>query len=184
MDASTHSHLRSFRFLDFEASGLGPTSWPIEVGISRLQIDEKTVSVKTWSSLVQPEQSWEMRAWSDQSAQIHGITLECLFDAPPARSVAATVLRELNHCTVLSDAPKHETQWLDQLLSVNGHAGMIPVDDFHETTLAMFDSLALDNLYEFLERHRAPHRAGPDSARLAAAWKRAVESYGPLAKNK
>tara|TARA_R110002110_G_scaffold349867_1_gene559977 strand:- start:579 stop:749 length:171 start_codon:yes stop_codon:yes gene_type:complete len=48
-------------------------------------------------------------------------------------------------------------------------------EDFHEASFALFDGYALDMLYETLEQHPAPHRAGPDSARLASAWLKAYQ---------
>jgi len=42
-------------------------------------------------------------------------------------------------------------------------------------SFASFSGLALDMLYETLEQRTAPHRAGPDSARLAHAWRKAMQ---------
>ena len=42
-------------FIDFEASGLGPGTWPIEVGLAWIE----NGGVRTWSSLIRPEADWD-----------------------------------------------------------------------------------------------------------------------------
>lgn len=45
---------------------------------------------------------------------------------------------------------------------------------------AIFSRMALDMLCETLERRPPPHRAGPDSARLADAWRKAIRNFTAL----
>ena len=44
-----------FVFLDFEASGLGPQSWPIELDVSWITPDLK---VETYANLIKPSDDW------------------------------------------------------------------------------------------------------------------------------
>ena len=88
-------------FLDIEASGLGPDSWPIEVGLAWI-VDQ---AVQTWSSLIRPEPDWDPDAWSDQSAIIHNIPREDLDAAPKAIDVAHEVMERIAARHVISDAP-------------------------------------------------------------------------------
>lgn len=49
------------------------------------------------------------------------------------------------------------------------------VQDFGTVSFAMFRGLELDLLYETIERRPVPHRAGPDTARLARGWMKAAK---------
>ncbi len=66
------SNIAKFATLDFEASSLSQKSWPIEIGLAWLDGGE----VQTWSTLIRPEQDWNLSDWAPQSAAVHGITLE------------------------------------------------------------------------------------------------------------
>ena len=76
---------------------------------------------------------------------------------------------------MISDGRKADARWLDQLLATAGRHREMPILDFDATAIRRFDGDALDALYTSLTRRRAPHRAGPDSRRLARAWLRALE---------
>lgn len=167
----TKPNIEKFATLDFEASSLSLESWPIEVGLSWLEGDE----VRTWSTLIQPAADWELSDWSPQSAAVHGIALEELEDAPVAYRVVGDLLESLGNRVLVSDAPEFETRWLTRLMKAAAQATVPNVEDYHRVSFASFSGLALDMLYEALERSPAPHRAGPDSARLAHAWRKALQ---------
>ncbi|TCT39582.1 hypothetical protein [Martelella mediterranea] len=77
---------------------------------------------------------------------------------------------------LVSDAPRLEHHWLRRLLVAAGWAfPAVTVEDYDAVSFAHFDGLALDFLYEKLERMGVPHRAGPDSARLASGWLKALQ---------
>lgn len=159
--------------LDFEASSLSEAGWPIEIGLSWLEHGE----VRTWSSLIHPAHDWEIDDWSPQSAAVHGISLSELTKAPSATEVAETFLQVFGDRRLVSDAPEFEARWLDRLLRAAGRTEVPPIADFDGVSFAMFDGYALDLLYETVERRPAPHRAGPDTARLARGWLKAVEHH-------
>ena len=162
----TEKNIGSFIALDFEASSLSSASWPIEVGLSWIREDR----IETWSTLIRPDPDWDQSDWSAQSEAVHGIPLSALLEAPAAIDVADKFLCMAKDFILVSDAPEFENRWLTRLLAAGGHQASPIIEDFHAVSFAVYDGIALDLLYEKLERTRAPHRAGPDSARLAAGW--------------
>lgn len=163
--------IEKFATLDFEASSLSEESWPIEVGLSWLEGSE----VLTWSTLIRPASDWNFSDWDLQSAAVHGIALEELDDAPAAYRVADDLLGHLGDRVMVSDAPEFEARWLSRLMKSGKQVAIPTIEDYHRVSFASFSGLALDMLYEALERRPAPHRAGPDSARLAHAWRKAIQ---------
>lgn len=172
----TKASIENFAILDFEASSLSRESWPIEVGISWLANGR----VQTWSSLIRPDPAWDLDDWSLQSADIHGIPITDLEDAPPAAEVAEALLNALGGRSLVSDATEFEARWLGRLLRTAGRTEVPSIEDFDGVSFAMFQGYALDILYETVERRPAPHRAGPDTARLARGWLKAVEHQQSL----
>jgi hypothetical protein len=154
-------------FLDFEASSLDKNSWPMENGLSWI---DRNLEVQTFESLIRPAPEWPESAWSPVSAQIHNIPRIDLNMASDPLFVANRFLEALNGRIPLSDAVPFERFWLDRLFDAAGVATVVLIDHFDAVTLNALSPRALDHLYERLDRTRAPHRAGPDSARLAHAW--------------
>lgn len=150
-------------FIDFEASGLGPDSWPIEIGCAWISDG----APKARTSLIRPRPEWSLEAWDLQSAAIHGITLETLAAAPEADAVVAAFMSTLDGATLVSDAPEFDQFWLDRLLDRAGPT----IRDFHHVAHRLLggNPNALDWVYETLARTPAPHRAGTDARRLAKA---------------
>lgn len=164
----TRQGIEQFAVLDCEASSLSKQSWPIEVGLSWIENGK----IVTWSSLIQPASEWDLSDWSQQSAAVHKIPYELLSEAPVASQVARDLVMVLDGRTLVSDAPKFDHHWLTRLLDTHVSFSPIQVGSFDNISFTHFDCYALDVLYETLERHPAPHRAGPDSARLARSWQR------------
>ncbi len=162
--------IETYAALDFEASSLAQNSWPIEVGLSWLENGD----VRTWSSLIRPAPNWSLAAWSTQSATVHCITHDELGDAPIASEVLDEFFKVLGGKVLVSDAPAFDGRWLSRLMQAAECAAVLTVKDYHQVSYARFSGMALDMLYETLRRHPAPHRAGPDSARLVRAWRVAM----------
>jgi hypothetical protein len=158
--------IEKFGILDFEASSLSSRSWPIEVGISWIESGR----VETWSSLIRPDPDWDITDWSMKSQNVHQIPLVDLQSALSARCVAKHCLKLTSGLTLVSDAPEFERHWLTRLLETSEVNIAPAIEDFDTVSFANFDGFALDMLYEKLERTKVPHRAGPDSARLAYGW--------------
>lgn len=170
------SMIETFVILDFEASSLSTESWPIEVGLSWLEGQE----VRTWSSLIRPAPDWPLSDWSAQSAAVHGIPLDRIDHAPSAAEVAKELLNIVDARTLVSDAPAFEARWLSRLLQTAGHGQQPSIEDYDAVSFALFSGLALDMVYEALARRPAPHRAGPDSARLAQGWKHGLRKAAAI----
>ncbi|GAA6149137.1 hypothetical protein NBRC116586_21990 [Pseudooceanicola nitratireducens] len=162
-----------YAVIDFEASSLSSDSWPIEIGLSWLDEGQ----VRTWSSLMRPSRSWSLDDWSDESAAVHRIPIEIVHAAPCVDVVAARFFEVLGTRQLVSDAPVFETHWLTRMTEAADQPAKGPVLDFHRVSFANFSGLALDLLYETIERKVVPHRAGPDSARLVAGWRRALAHH-------
>lgn len=172
----TKASIENFAILDFEASSLSQESWPIEVGLSWIANGH----VQTWSSLIRPDPAWDLDDWSPQSAEVHGIPLTELEDAPSAAEVAEVFLDVVGRRRLASDAPEFEVRWLSRLLRATGRVETPSIEDFDAVSFAVFSGYALDILYETVERRPAPHRAGPDTARLAQGWLRASQHQASL----
>lgn len=165
----TRDKIENFAILDFEASSLSLESWPIEIGLS--WIDKG--AVQTWSSLISPAATWDMNDWSHLSAAVHKIEFSSIAGAPSVQVVSQAFLKTLAGRHLVSDAPEFETHWLTRLLHAGGYDEVPSIESFEHISFALYSGYALDMLYETLERRAAPHRAGPDSARLAKSWLKA-----------
>jgi DNA polymerase-3 subunit epsilon len=162
-----HPFLR-VAFLDFEASSLDADGWPIELGLS--WIDE-SLEIQTFDSLIRPSHEWPEHAWSPASAAVHRIPRRDLDNAPDVTTVVPKLLQALDGRIALSDAPEFDQAWLDTLFAASDLTDAFRLRDFDGVTMAAFPSRTLDKVYEYLHRTQAPHRAGPDSRRLAGPWR-------------
>lgn len=172
----TKASIEKFAILDFEASSLSQESWPIEVGVSWITNGH----VQTWSSLIRPDPAWDLGDWSPQSAEVHGISLSDLDNVPTAVEVVESFLDVVGRHTLVSDATEFEARWLSRLLRTTGRMKTPSIEDFDAVSFAVFSGYAFDMLYETVERRPAPHRAGPDTARLARGWLRAAKHQASL----
>lgn len=160
--------LSEYAFLDFEACALGVNSWPIEIGVSYIAEDGE---IKTWSSLIMRHATWLPEFWSEHSEAVHNIPFMHLDAAPPAEDVWSAAQDVIGGRKLVSDYPKFDGYWLHRLIVAAGaDPEAVELHDFHETAgNELFSDLYIDRVYEYLTLHRAPHRAGPDSRRLAEA---------------
>lgn len=101
--------------LDFEASSLAETGYPIEVAVV---IGDRHGSHMQFSTLIAPRPEWRGRAhWSEASQAIHGIAFEWLSDAMPAETVCDTLDLLLADRSVFVDGGTYDQFWLDRLYS-------------------------------------------------------------------
>lgn len=163
-------------FLDFEASGLGLGTWPIEIGLCRINAD---LSFRTQSRLICPHASWDPTKWSRDSQMIHNIDRVDLDTAPAAETVARWALEELRDAVVVSDAPDFDLPWLDTLLATIDKERAVQLHDFDEMMFAVFGRAGASRAFAYLEDTYVPHRAGPDAQRLACAWLAAARRSPP-----
>lgn len=153
-------------FLDFEASGLEPGSWPIEIGLARIRSDG---TVRVNACLIRPHPTWSEHLWSPSSAEVHGISRSELDGAYPADLIAADFLELLVGRVIVSDAPDFDQRWLDMLAELIDPAPRFVIRDF-DLAIAPFGFEGVKRGYEILDALPSRHRAGDDAARLARAW--------------
>ena len=152
--------LKSALFLDFEACSIHPESWPIEIGIARIESGQ----VLSDSRLIRPAPGWDLDLWSVASESIHGISQDEGEDV----TMVADWFRALDTGLYISDNPTYEQRWLIKLLAAA--PPFVPVqimyfEDYLNSTLP--DEAAVEQTYEHLGLTDAPHRAAEDAARLA-----------------
>lgn len=98
--------------IDFEASGFGVDSYPIEVGVA-LSCGQK------YCALIKPATEWLY--WDLKAEQVHGLSREVLRDHGKE---TGTVARELNtllaHKTAYSDGWVVDKPWLSLLFYQSG----------------------------------------------------------------
>lgn len=119
--------------IDFEASGFGHGSYPIEVGFSGRHGEG-------WCSLIRPELDWQH--WDIDAAKIHGIAREILDErGNTAHYVADQLNNFLAGRTVYTDGWGQDYVWMARLFDA---AGIVP-------------KFKLNDLFEIIEDGQIPH---------------------------
>ncbi|WP_161993751.1 transcriptional regulator [Muricoccus nepalensis] len=177
-------------FVDFEASSLSGSSYPIEVGWC-------TADEQTTSHLIHPARTWN--EWSAASEAMHGITRDRLFlQGRPATEVAHDMVRALlsHEVPLFSDAPAWDQVWLHRLLleaglkrrgvlhdvqQAFGHAcqplislivGQGTLLEAQRQEIASLSTrLVAEATDAEANRRRIRHRAGPDAEGLWWTWR-------------
>lgn len=170
--ASGPSAATGIAFIDFEASGLGAFSWPIEVGWS--YDDGVTDSV-----LISPAPEWPMTAWDPKAENLHGITPRMLADLGLDAAAACERLgAALAGRAVYSDAPDWDSFWMQRLFQAAGRRCDIRLHDFSRL-MPPLDEAAKKRLLQQADR-LAPrrHRAAEDALHLRMIHRLAVEGLG------
>jgi DNA polymerase III epsilon subunit-like protein len=159
------SVLRSALWLDVEASGFGPDSYPIEVGWA-------TFEGETESVLIKPAPGWAY--WDTGAQAVHGIAPERLqaegfaVDAVIARIAATTAGR-----LVLSDNPDFDRWWLGRLFAEADIPVPFTIEDSASFACAVGSRFGASDMdWERAERlagRQAPitHRAADDARHWA-----------------
>lgn len=158
-------------FIDFEASGLGPLSWPIEVGWSF----EDGV---TDSALISPSPHWPMTAWDPKAERLHGITPKMLADLGLDPAAACERLDgALTGRAVYSDAPDWDSFWMLRLYQAAGRRCDIRLRDFSRLmpALSAADKAKLLQQADRLAPRR--HRAAEDALHLRMIHRLAAEGF-------
>lgn len=154
-----------FVILDFEASALDQSSYPIEVGVALWENSQSNII--SWSSLIEPTSDWVRNGiWFEQSQKIHGIAPQDLRDAPSPKEIMTSLnllLRNVDH--VISDNPYWENLWLERLAEAAQIRPEFKVDDL-ATRLRNLGWSERQAMLDFLKRNPAPHRAGPDALQI------------------
>ncbi|HMY48334.1 MAG TPA: hypothetical protein PKX01_03830 [Rhodocyclaceae bacterium] len=142
--------------LDIEASGFGPSSYPIEVGLI-------LPDGCTYCSLIRPLDAWTH--WDASAEAIHRVARSTLVahGRSPADVAHALNLR-LHGQTIYCDAWYHDFTWLGRLFDAADLPQLFRLEDIRsllgETDMEVWHATKTDILAELgLQRHRASNDA-------------------------
>jgi hypothetical protein len=160
--------------IDFEASGFGSGSYPIEVGFVLPDGSSQCF-------LIQPAAGWTH--WDAGAEAVHGITRATLLEyGRPVIEVATQLNRSLHGQVVYSDAWAHDYTWLAALFEA---AGLVPTFRLEHLLMLMDDCAAShwNEVRATVERELnvRRHRASNDARVLQTTWQRLQQE--PLAHN-
>lgn len=153
--------------IDFEATSLSLDSFPIEVGIAIATAPGQPVLV--WSTLIRPAPDWQIAAdWDRAAERTHKIPRSDLRDGRRPGEVAATVNRLVARIgQAWCDGDKYDAHWLATLYAAAGARPAFQLCDVSGPFAR--DRRLRARVADLLAAHKAPHRAGPDAARLCSA---------------
>jgi hypothetical protein len=121
--------------IDVEASGFGPGSYPIEVGVA-------LEDCSTRCFLIRPASGWTH--WDAEAEHMHGISRKLLLShGQSARDVAEQLNELLLYKLVYSDAWGHDQSWLALLFDTAG----LPRRFRMESLRRLLDEEHLDHWY-------------------------------------
>ena len=156
--------------LDIEASGFGPESYPIEIGIAFM-------NEETRCFLIKPERHWTH--WDEQAQSVHHIDPQVLRDkGSAAKEVAEQINTLLYGKTVYTDAWCFDYSWLNLLF----HTMELPMRFRLESVLTLLPEEALTtwnatktNVINRLGRQR--HRASVDARVIQLTYLSLAERF-------
>ncbi len=156
-------------FIDLEASGLGPFSWPIEVGWA---LEEGV----TDAVLISPAPSWSMDAWDPRAERLHGISPRVLSDLglDPAEA-CERIEAALAGRTVYSDAPDWDGFWMLRLFQAAGRRCEIRLHDFARAVPPLSKNAKAKLLQQADRLAPRRHRASEDALHLLTIHRLAAE---------
>jgi hypothetical protein len=145
-------------FIDFEASGIAPDSYPIEVAV--------VYPGSEFQTLIQPAPYWDH--WSHDAEDMHGISRDqLLLEGRPALEVAILMNELFAGKTLCSDAPT-DCFWLEVLYEAAGIEPMFTVQPLE----ALVGRDVATEIFRLLTVRKG-HRALLDAKGLSMA----VDSY-------
>ena len=156
-------------FLDFEASGLDDDhSYPIEVGFAL------STGGPAQARLIRPQPDWTY--WDPNAEAMHGLSREFLFtEGAPATDFVAWLRAHLSDIPIQVGAAE-DVLWFRRLIRAADSDWAPRLDDaealIQATAFRGYKNLA-DLRREMCRRYGAPHRAGPDAARLRDLYRAA-----------
>lgn len=155
--------------LDFEASGFGGESYPIEVGVV-------TSTGEFYCVLIKPEHNWSH--WCKRAAKVHRIPRHRLVRVgKPVREVCNELNQLLEGSKIYSDGWTHDKTWLNRLYQA---VGMSP-----SFVLSPIEAIACDeqlNLWDETKQQveqqlgLARHRASNDALIIQQTYTRSYHA--------
>lgn len=138
--------------IDFEASGFGVDSYPIEVGVV-------LADGQKYCALIKPAQSW--RFWDGEAERIHGLSRELLVaHGKPIREVVTELNAFLGNRVVYSDGWVVDKPWLSRLYydaQAQPSFYLSPLENIlKESQMAIWSDIKREVIEALaLQRHRA-----------------------------
>lgn len=155
--------------IDFEASGFGKGSYPIEVGFSRRHGEG-------WCTLIRPEDDWQH--WDQHAAKVHHIPREILIERGKSATLVAEQLNAyLGGHTVYTDGWTQDYVWMARLYDAAGRVPSFKLADLREIITPQQESLwhaTKEHVTEELNVSR--HRASSDARVLQLTWLRTYDA--------
>ena len=142
--------------IDIEASGFGPSSYPIEVGVI---LEDRT----KYCALIMPSNEWTY--WDKGAEEVHHISQQSLFQNGQAiLDVAKALNRLLKGKTIYSDGWVVDRPWLQALYAMAGMSMSFRFSALEmiltEQQLQCWDRTKAQVINDLkLERHRATNDA-------------------------
>ena len=158
--------------LDFEASSLGPHSYPIEVGICVWSGPHEPI--RGWSTLIAPTDVWLAHGdWDPVSASIHGIDpAELSAGMDPTQAVDA-LNAIVGERPVWCDGGAYDVHWARTLVGASGVRPIFQLGHWDMLT-ARLEELQYMRMVRWLDRAPPRHRARDDAERLIKALARGL----------
>ncbi|UZE23281.1 hypothetical protein LOY67_25335 [Pseudomonas sp. B21-056] len=148
-------------FIDFEASGIAPDSYPIEVAV----VSNESV----YSSLIKPARYWTH--WSFDAQDMHGLTQDHLLQEGDTPKTVAERMNQLFSGQVLCSDSTQDVFWFDVLYEA---ADLIPTFELKPLEVLVGREAASD-IYRLLPTTRH-HRALNDATALMNAYRAFFEA--------
>jgi hypothetical protein len=151
--------------IDFEASGFGKDSYPIEVGFVG-------PAGNSWCSLIRPEDDWLQ--WDNTAEDVHHISRELLLShGKSCEFVARQLNQALQGCIVYTDGWAHDYIWMARLFDAANTNPHFQLEDLRRVLTAQQEGLwhATKSAVEE-ELHATRHRASTDAKVLQLTWVR------------
>lgn len=115
-DIDPNERSRPVMVLDFEASGLGKGTFPIEVAV----VDVDTTETRSW--LIRPTRVWATSGiWDPVAEGLHGISRETLLaEGVSVEAVCAELAEAVAGRSVVTDGVAADSAWLATLYAAVG----------------------------------------------------------------
>ncbi len=160
-------------FIDVEASGLGPNSWPIEVGWTFMTGNPR-------STLIKPADKWSMTSWEKSAENLHGISpVELVTEGRSPLDVALILNASLGDAHVYSDAPDYDSFWLFRLYDAAGVKPNYRLHDLGDLLRPIWKGEARDLVAQASMTHPHTHRTTDDVLHLKKMYEIALASADP-----
>ncbi|MGV6801031.1 MAG: hypothetical protein ACWA5L_03830 [bacterium] len=163
------THGQQIAFIDLEASGLGPKSWPIEIGWGFVDWPVRSV-------LIKPAPTWTLDAWEKAAERLHRISMPTLLqEGQPILETAMMLNAALGNAIVYSDAPNYDGFWLYRLYEAAGITANFTLNDFAQLIESLTDHPPAQLVSEAAKSCPHTHRAGQDVQHMIEIYRLAQQ---------